>query len=187
MYTWVCASAAKWDAVTFLPTFITSHYLFTSSSTYAVQCVKLFLAWAIHPTRLWQYVRGFAAFCKCSSINQVAPWPRQMLREQLVSAHISLMFAVTGLYCKAGKHFQLITKCIFVCIPLLLPNYKMCFFTLLVLFNDSLPALHMTNLSQTKIKGLVSLEAKNKNLLPRRQVIFPPWRNCSKKVQIWSK
>lgn len=187
MYTWVCASAAKWDTVTFLPTFIRSHYLFSSSSTYAVQCVKLFLAWAIHPTRLWQYVRGFAAFCKCSSINQVVPWPRQMLREQLVSAHISLMFAVTGLYCKAGKHFQLITKCIFVCIPLLLPNYKMCFFTLLVLFNDSLPALHMTNLSQTKIKGLVSLEAKNKNLLPRRQVIFPPWRNCSKKVQIWSK
>lgn len=59
----------------------------------------------------------------------------------------------------------------------------MCFFTLFVLFIDGLPALHMTNLSQTKIKELVSLEAKNKNLLPRRQAIFPPWRNCSEKSE----
>jgi len=108
-----------------------------------------------------------------------------MLSEQLVSVRISLMFAVTVLYCKTGKHFQLITKCIFVCIPLLLPNYKMCFFTLLVLFIDSLPALHMTNLSQTKIKELVSLEAKNKKLAPKEtSYFFSHGETALKKVKI---
>ena len=61
----------------------------------------------------------------------------------------------------------------------------MCFFTLLVLFIDSLPALHMTNLSQTKIKELVSLEAKNKKLAPKEtSYFFSHGETALKKVKI---
>lgn len=110
-----------------------------------------------------------------------------MLSEQLVSVHISLMLAVTILYCKTGKRFQLITKCIFVCIPLLLPNYKMSFFTLLVLFIDSLPALHMTNLSQTKDKRACFLGSKEQKLAPKETSCFSPmekllWKKVKSEV-----
>lgn len=99
----------------------------------------------------------------------------------------SVWIAVTILYSKNGIYFQLITKCIFVCISLLLPNYKMYFFTWLVLFLDVLPVLYMTNLSQTKIKELFPWKQRTKTCSQGDKLFFPPWRTALKNVKIWSK
>ena len=54
--------------------------------------------------------------------------------------------------------------------------FAVCFF-----FLDIFPLLYMTNLSPVKIKELISLEARNKNLLSGDKLFFLPWRNWSEK------